>query len=76
MARGFVYSVIAVSVFLLASISWMTLSPPDEETMVLLSGWRLLISFFAVGPLFFVIGFWHHFRLHPKEPHWDAELEQ
>jgi hypothetical protein len=73
MLRGFVYSPCAVCLFLLASIGWITLQQPSEETMYLMSGWLLLISFFAVGPLFFALGYWHHWHLHPKEPHWDAE---
>ena len=74
MVRGLVYSIISVSVFLLASIAWMTIRPIEEDAMVSLTGWLLLISFFGVGPLFFVLGYWHHLRRHPKEPHWDAEL--
>lgn len=74
MVRGFVYSICAVCLFLIASIGWMSLRPPDEDTLYLLSGWLLLISFFAVGPLFFALGYWHHYRLHPGDPHWDSEL--
>ena len=74
MVRGFVYSILSISLFLLASIGWMTFRPVDEETMVFMAGWILLICFFAIGPLFFALGYWHHLRLFPKEPHWDPEL--
>jgi sterol desaturase/sphingolipid hydroxylase (fatty acid hydroxylase superfamily) len=74
MFRGFVYSFIAVSLFLLASVFWMLRQEPSEDTLILLGGWMLLISFFAVGPLFFLLGYWHHLRLHRGEPQWDAEL--
>jgi sterol desaturase/sphingolipid hydroxylase (fatty acid hydroxylase superfamily) len=74
MFRGFVYSFIAVSLFLLASVFWMLRQEPSEDTLILLGGWMLLISFFAVGPLFFLLGYWQHLRLHRGEPQWDAEL--
>lgn len=74
MLRGFVYSFCAVCLFLLGSIGWILARSPDEETLYLMSGWTLLISFFAVGPVFFAIGYWHHLRLHPTEPHWDREI--
>lgn len=74
MVRGFVYSFIAVCVFLLGSILWMTMAGLDEERAYLMSGWLLLVCFFAVGPLSFAAGYWHHLRLHPREPHWDAEI--
>lgn len=74
MVRGLVYSLVAVSLFLLASIGWMILQSPDEDTQMLLAGWLLLISFFAVGPLFFAFGYRRHLVLHPKDPKWDAEL--
>ncbi|MFO7724031.1 MAG: hypothetical protein R6V45_00660 [Oceanipulchritudo sp.] len=74
MLRGFVYSFLAVSLFLLASIGWMTFRAVTEETLYLMSGWVLLISFFAVGPLFFALGYWDHLRRHPSDYHWDREI--
>jgi FtsH-binding integral membrane protein len=74
MVRGFVYSFLAVSLFLFGSIGWMSIRSPSEETLYLMSGWLLLVCFFAVGPLFFAIGYWHHLRLHPEAPRWDREL--
>lgn len=74
MVRGFVYSLSAVCLFLLASIAWMMSASSSEETLYIMSGWSLLITFFAVGPLFFAMGYWHHLRLHPKDSHWDAEV--
>lgn len=46
----------------------------SEETLTLMSGWLLLICFFAVGPIFFALGYWHHLRLHPGDSHWDPEI--
>jgi len=74
MVRGFVYSIISVSVFLLASIGWMIVRPLEEDALAYLAGWLLLISFFGIGPIFFAVGYWHHLRLYPKQPHWDSEL--
>jgi hypothetical protein len=74
MVRGFVYSLSAVCLFLLASICWMMIQSPTEDTLFLMSGWLLLISFFAVGPLFFALGYWHHLHKYPKESHWDSEI--
>ncbi len=74
MVRGFVYSLVSISVFLLASIGWMIIRPLEEDALAYLAGWLLLISFFAVGPIFFAIGYWHHLRLYPMEPRWDSEL--
>jgi hypothetical protein len=54
----------------------MLLAGLEDETLYLLGGWLLLFSFFAVGPLFFLIGYWHHCRLHPGEPRWDAEINE
>lgn len=74
MFRGFVYSILAVSVFLTGATLWMLQEELSEDALALQGGWILLISFFAVGPLFFVLGYWHHRRLHDAEPQWDAEL--
>lgn len=74
MFRGFVYSILAVSLFLTGATFWMLQQDLSEEALALRGGWILLISFFAVGPLFFVVGYWHHRRLHAAEPQWDAEL--
>ncbi len=74
MVRGLVYSLIAVSLFLLAGAGWLALRSVDADTLVLWGGWLLLVCLFAVGPLFFALGYWHHRRLHPREPHWDREL--
>jgi hypothetical protein len=74
MLRGFIYSIIAVVLFLFASIGWMVLRGPDEDTLYLLSGWLILICFFAVGPLFFALGYWHHLRRTPGDSHWDKEI--
>jgi len=74
MVRGFVYSCLAIIAFLLAGIGWMSMHAMGEDALVLLGGWLLLISLFAVGPLFFAIGYWHHLRLNPAQPRWDAEL--
>jgi hypothetical protein len=52
----------------------MMIQSPDEDTLFLMSGWMLLISFFAVGPLFFALGYWHHLHKYPKESHWDPEI--
>ena len=76
MVRGFVYSFIAVCIYLMGSILWMSLAQLDEQSAYLMSGWLLVICFFAVGPLFFAVGYWHHLRLHPKDSHWDAEIGQ
>ncbi|MGC9451703.1 MAG: hypothetical protein ACP5I4_09675 [Oceanipulchritudo sp.] len=74
MVRGFVYSFIAVCIFLLGSIFWMMTATLDEDRAYLVSGWLLLVTFFIVGPVFFAAGYWHHLRLHPREPRWDAEI--
>lgn len=74
MVRGFVYSFLAVSLFLLGSIGWMSIRSTSEETLYLMSGWLLLVCFFAVGPLFFAFGYWHHLRRNPEAPRWDREL--
>jgi sterol desaturase/sphingolipid hydroxylase (fatty acid hydroxylase superfamily) len=74
MFRGFVYSILAVSFFLTGSVFWMLRQDFSDEAMVFQGGWILLVSFFAVGPLFFVLGYWHHRRLHKAEPQWDAEI--
>ena len=74
MVRGFVYSFLAVCLFLIGSIVWMSVVSLDEESLYTFSGWLLLVCFFLVGPVFFAVGYWHHWRLHPKDPHWDAEL--
>lgn len=76
MLRGFVYSCLAVAAFLVLSVPYMLLAGLEDETMYFLGGWLLLFSFFAVGPLFFLFGYWHHCRLHPGEPRWDAELDE
>ncbi len=73
MIRGFVYSIIAICVFLLGSTAYIALSGMEESSSNLAGGWMLLIALFAIGPLFFVIGYWHNRRLHPDSPHWDAE---
>ena len=74
MLRGFIYSFCAVCLFMLASIGWMMFQSPGEETLLLLSGWLILICFFAVGPLFFALGYWHNLHLHPRDSHWDPEI--
>lgn len=74
MVRGFVYSLSAVALFILGSIAWMMMQSPDEDTLILFSGWMILISFFAVGPLFFALGYWHQRVLHPAQPRWDPEM--
>lgn len=74
MFRGFVYSILSVCLFLVASVYWMLGQDVGEDALVMMGGWMLLISFFAVGPIFFVIGYWHHRRLHPADPQWDAEM--
>lgn len=76
MLRGFVYSSLAVAAFLALSVLYMLFAGLKDDTMYLMGGWLLLFCFFAVGPLFFVIGYWHHCRLHPGEPRWDAELNE
>lgn len=52
----------------------MMMQSPDEDTLILFSGWMILISFFAVGPLFFALGYWHQRVLHPAQPRWDPEM--
>jgi len=74
MVRGFVYSLSAIALFILGSIGWMLFQAPDEDTLVLFAGWMILISFFAVGPVFFAIGYWHQRHLCPSAPRWDPEL--
>ena len=75
MVRAFVYSFVAIPAFLFAAIIWFALSGSAQgEEESLLIGWMLLISFFLIGPGGFLLGYWHHLRLHPKDPHWDPEL--
>ena len=75
MVRGFVYSFLAISIFLFAAIIWFALSGTIEgEEDFMLAGSLLLITFFLVGPAGFALGYWHHLRLHPREPHWDPEM--
>ena len=75
MVRAFVYSFLAISVFLFAAIIWYALSGATSgEEDFKVAGWLLLITFFLIGPSGFVLGYWHHLRLHPKDPHWDPEL--
>jgi len=76
MLRGFVYSCLSVAIFLTASVVYLLLSGMEEEPMLFLGGWLLLFCFFAVGPVFFFVGYLHHCRLHPGEPRWDAELNE
>ncbi|MGA1204952.1 MAG: hypothetical protein ACO3ZW_03960 [Opitutales bacterium] len=76
MVRGIVYSFLAVSLFLLCSIILMTMGVLEVESADLAGGWLLMVCFFGVGPLFFLLGYWHHWRLNPKGPHWDPELEE
>jgi hypothetical protein len=73
MIRGFVYSFIAVVVFLAGSIFWMA-NQGSLEGDPLASGWLLLICVFLVGPVFFFLGYWHNRKLTPGKPHWDPEL--
>ena len=73
MIRGIVYSLVAICIFLTGSILWMVSGGIPEEVFPLVTGWTLLISLFAVGPFFFTLGYWHHRRLFPDEPHWDPE---
>jgi hypothetical protein len=72
MVRGFVYSFLAISVCLFGSIIWFALTDQTDAELRL-GIWILLGCFFLVGPLFFGLGYWHHRRLFPREPHWDAE---
>ena len=74
MVRGFVYSFIGICLFLMGSIIWLSLVEMTEEAAFKLSGWMLLLCFFLIGPVAFAIGYWHHLRLTPGEPHWDPEL--
>jgi len=74
MVRGFVYSFLAICLFLLGSIGWMTMGHLTEEQAEVMGGMLLLLCFFLVGPVFFAIGYWHNLRLTPNEPHWDPEL--
>ena len=73
MVRGFVYSFLAISVCLLGCIMWFAMTNQGDAALVP-AGWMLMGCFFLVGPLFFLLGYWHHLRLFPKEPHWDSEL--
>lgn len=73
MVRGFVYSIIAICTFFLGGIAYVSLSDLEESAINLAGGWMLLIALFGVGPLFFAIGYFHNRRLHPDQPHWDAE---
>jgi hypothetical protein len=74
MVRGLVYSFVAICLFLLVCIVWMTVGGVTEEAAYTMSGWLLLLCFFLVGPVFFGLGYWHHLRLTPGEPHWDPEI--
>lgn len=74
MIRGFVYSFVAIAVFLLASILWMSSRGAFEEGFPMAAGWVLLIGMFAVGPGFFMLGYWHNMKLNPDKPHWDPEM--
>jgi len=74
MVRGFVYSLSAIVLFIFGSIAWMMMQSPDEDTLVLYGGWMILISLFAVGPVFFALGYWHQRQLYPAKSHWDPEL--
>jgi hypothetical protein len=74
MVRGFVYSFIGICLFLMGSILWLSLSGLTEDAAYKLSGWLLLLCFFIVGPVAFAIGYWHHLRLTPGQPHWDPEI--
>jgi len=73
MVRGFVYSIVAICVFLLGSIIYMTTSTMEDSTANLAGGWLMLAALFGIGPLFFGLGYWHNRKLHPDEPHWDSE---
>ena len=73
MVRGFVYSIVAICVFLLGSIIYMTTSNMEDSATSLAGGWLMLLALFGIGPLFFGLGYWHNRRLHPDEPHWDSE---
>lgn len=75
MVRGLVYSIFAVILALLLAMIVFASGGADGDG-VLISGWTLLIALFLVAPAAFGIGYWHHLKRHPKEPHWDAELGQ
>ena len=74
MIRAFVYSFLAVAIFLIGSIFWMASEGVPEQGFSMASGWLLLICIFAVGPIFFMLGYWHSLKLNPDKPHWDPEL--
>ena len=73
MLRGIVYSLSAICVFLLCVIGVFSFGNLGEESINATGGWLMLVALFGVGPAFFGIGYWHHRRLYPKEPHWDSE---
>lgn len=73
MVRGFVYSLLAICVFLFGSILYILISGLDESATSTAGGWLLLLALFGIGPLFFGLGYWHNRRLHPDAPHWDSE---
>ncbi len=74
MIRGFVYSFVAIALFLMGSLFWLASKGALEEGYPLAAGWILLICLFAVGPGFFMLGYWHSLKLNPDQPHWDSEL--
>jgi FtsH-binding integral membrane protein len=74
MIRGFVYSFVAIALFLMGSIFWLASNGAFEEGFPLAAGWVLLVCMFGVGPGFFFLGYWHSLKLNPDKPHWDPEL--
>lgn len=73
MIRGLVYSITSLCVLLFGSVLWMLLSGTSEDTLTVFAGWIFLFGLFLVGPAFFVLGYWHHRKLYPNDPHWDPE---
>lgn len=73
MIRGFVYSLLGIIVFLSLCVIWFIIQKDKITDMTVMGGWLLLISLFAVGPLFFVMGYLHHIRKHPQALRWDPE---
>jgi hypothetical protein len=74
MLRGFVYSLIAMVLFIGIGLVALGRAPSSDDQMFFYGGWLLLTSLFAVGPAFFVAGWLHHRHLHPRDPVWDEEL--
>ena len=73
MIRGIVYSIVAICAFLLGAVLFMATGGMEDSTTSMAGGWLMLVALFGVGPLFFGLGYWHHRRMFPDEPHWDSE---